>query len=1111
MIISKQKTKFETYSLINYEIINCNFLTKISLSKLKIYSNNAIIQKEKSKPFIITYNIPYFNLVSNITPISQNIQHLEPNNDISIEFFFSEDDILGIFHNTEYSQILMNNTTKSKVFFILKKINYKVSFIDKRYNTQKSVGLFLYKNFVNEIENLEYLNFVVKVSLPLTVLIEVMLTQNYTSKFLLGNEEYANNILIINEIEESMTDVLLKKYSSIDQDIIWLFFCFVSSYIISYIEMINFLNTYQEDIDSLYQKNKEHLYGAMLMILSKFKKDEITGFTLLNKKGLLDQLLENFTNYSSPDHTEFQMIKNIIITPLYTFFNVIKYNTNQNVDSNKHLIQVNISQGKNEKIVEQNKFTKAYYMTFLQRGIKVQNIFYTFFTFSKNYSKQFFIWFKNENCKDNIQLDNLIDIINLEPNTLKCIIKPKKILKKEEYPTKGINQLLLSNKCSPISENLLKSITIQLGLENNPSCIIGKYCDLQGVWSLYDNDKSNLYYRTSMGTINLSKNSDIIIYDSSKYKKGYLTRQMIGLFNYLGVPSQLFINLIKENLSTFLISPSALGFFNLKFIDNIYKFFNKSWNTKTINDNFFSSLNKSLIFQGKNKFVKKGLLSLNNSAILKGVVDEYNILKENHIFVIISPSNSYEDVNNIHLDGKGVICPFPCFDPHNIKIVKFVKYDEKKLNENNLSYYKKICKLVNVIVFPSKGENSLLNELGCDHFFGAEFLVIWDTLIRKSIKEEPISESKTPNNVLSQDRIIENGINILFQNLTKKLEIDQLALLDSNLRKNEDDQKLFKKITNMLKNAHSFPNTNKNLSLLQELKKKTEFPHYLKEISQKNKNFKKFYHSSKILGKIFDITSDFFFQKQKMKIIEEKEDFLDYKNLGKNLLLENNEFSPLTFFYLSSIIFILEILNDYNSFLNEIMNQINVNSYNEFFLQEKWRKKVSPIYLSIIEKKYFAKIDEISKKIEDILGYHFDQPFLMAYYDKQNILAIIAYNITFHLQKVENIINNQLPAFQYVLQHNINDFLEEINDYRMSFENENDIYEYHQLSFGLLNTLIYPENYNYNMIKNVKNEEKDIQYIRLLINKIKNDKYKINCFFPYIFFCDNIISIKQIK
>lgn len=1111
MIISKQKTKFETYSLINYEIINCNFLTKISLSKLKIYSNNAIIQKEKSKPFIITYNIPYFNLVSNITPISQNIQHLEPNNEILIEFFFSEDDILGIFHNTEYSQILMNNTTKSKVFFILKKINYKVSFIDKRYNTQKSVGLFLYKNFVNEIENLEYLNFVVKVSLPLTVLIEIMLTQNYTSKFLLGNEEYVNNILIINEIEESMTDVLLKKYSSIDQDIIWLFFCFVSSYIISYVEMINFLNTYKEDIDSLYQKNKEHLYGAMLMILSKLKKDEITGFNFLNKKGLLEQLLDNFTNYSSQDHIEFQMIKNIIITPLYTFFNVIKYNTNQNIDFNKHLIQVNINQRKNEKFVEQNKFTKAYYMTFLQRGIKVQNIFYTFFTFSKNYSKQIFIWLKNENCKDNIQLDDLIDIIYLEPNTLKCIIKPKKILKKEEYPTKGINQLLLSNKCSPISENLLKSIRIQLGLENNPSCIIGKYSDLRGVWSLYDNDKNNLYYRTSMGAINLSKNNDIIIYDSSNYKKGYLTRQMIGLFNYLGVPSQLFINLIKENLSTFLISPSALGFFNLKFIDNIYKFFNKSWNTKTINDNFFSNLNKSLILQGKNKFVKKGLLSLNNSAILKGVVDEYNILKENHIFVIISPSNNYENANNIHLDGKGVICPFPCFDPHNIKIVKFVKYDETKLNENNLSYYKKICKLVNVIVFPSKGESSLLNELGCDHFFGAEFLVIWDTLIRKSIKEEPISESKTPNNVISQDRIIENGMNILLQNLTKKLEIEQLALLDSNLRKNEDAQKLFKKITNMLKNAYSFPNTHKNLSLLQELKKKTEFPHYLKEISQKNTNFKKFYHSSKILGKIFDITSDFFFQKQKMKIIEEKEDFLDYKNLGKNLLLENNEFSPLTFFYLSSIIFILEILNDYNSFLNEIMNQINVNSYNEFFLQEKWRKKVSPICLSIIEKKYFAKIDEISKKIEDILGYHFDQPFLMAYYDKQNILASIAYNITFHLQEIENIINNQLPGFQYVLQHNINYFLEEINDYRMSFENENDIYEYHQLSFGILNTLIYPENNNYNIENNVKNEEKDIQYIRLLINKIKNDKYKINCFFPYIFFCDNIISIKQIK
>ena len=81
----------------------------------------------------------------------------------------------------------------------------------------------------------------------------------------------------------------------------------------------------------------------------------------------------------------------------------------------------------------------------------------------------------------------------------------------------------------------------------------------------------------------------------------------------------------------------------------------------------------------------------------------------------------------------------------------------------------------------------------------------------------------------------------------------------------------------------------------------------------------------------------------------------------------------------------------------------------------------------------------------------------------------------------------------------------------MSFENENDIYEYHQLSFGILNTLIYPENNNYNIENNVKNEEKDIQYIRLLINKIKNDKYKINCFFPYIFFCDNIISIKQIK
>ena len=1086
MNIPLQKTKFELYSLVNisYSDNDKKSLSDITLHRIGINSNNAYVQKEKDSGIIIHYSIPSSSLINILKPINQEINKRTFSNEISIEITINDKDISSILHNTEYSQ--NNENMNSKVFFIIKRFDYRISYNSPKFGKRKNIDLLLFKSFNNELENLKLLHLVFKITLPVTTLLEMMFNEHYKNKFLLGNKIYNQNITIIND-EVSMSNILIIKYKDYDTDFIWILLCFICNNMITYYELCSFLEDEYETINSMYQNKKEEMISTMIKLIKLNPINQIK-----KKSELLNLIKENLK-----EKNEVRLIKVISISPYNTIFEIRKLDKNDtNVKSLIHVKMIN--EDKNNRKYK-GKYISLYFIYLLKKGIKLNSEYYYFYKFHRSISNEYTTWLKLIDTKESYQIDSLIDYLSICHLIPIVYNKQKTLNKKEDYlttPASDKEQLILSKGCGAISSSIMKLIAKKCSLNYNPSFFIGKIQNIIGIWSNYENNKQNIYYRPSMGILEPPSEKDIQCYTWPSYQKGYLNRHLILYLKHFGVEDNFFIALLEENLKT--IDTKPWKYFNCKTIKTTYKLLKSHYSLPIEKDYYYKTMTFYFNSMAYQYIQEEGKLQLGKSAILKGIVDEYNILKGSQVHVILSKSNNPNDPKNKHLKGSGIIVKLPCINHQQIRKVKFQWFDKSTLSENNLSYYNKMCNLTNVIVFPSRGKNSLLDELGSSSLRDDEFLVIWDEEITSKVKNKEINECEIEKEKqLNTDILIENGVKIITEDIMTQFSNAQLSYMD---RDREFLSNLGYKITSeSLYLCNHFRECNTKIEMSKTISKK-KYPHYIKNGSS-NK-----YHSTSILGTIYDEAAQFLFEgKIKKPRQDDNEKPLDYKNIGNSLLQNEKKIDQLSLFYLQGILLLMEQYSSYNASLNKLMRALKYKTYEDlYFLRQKHCVHLTTDIIDKIsneKEKVFKVITKILK--EDRNTKHIN----MIYNDKEYILSCIAYNITFHLDFIEAIIKNNIETFKTLF-----------NGDELYIEKEPTLYlqetkQYEEETFGINSCdLIYEdisvkESTQINMIK----QTKDVDYLLNLLNEIKSNVYGKNISFCYILFTKYIINLKQVQ
>ncbi|KRH91826.1 RNA-directed RNA polymerase QDE-1, partial [Pseudoloma neurophilia] len=182
-------------------------------------------------------------------------------------------------------------------------------------------------------------------------------------------------------------------------------------------------------------------------------------------------------------------------------------------------------------------------------------------------------------------------------------------------------------------------------------------------------------------------------------------------------------------------------------------------------------LSKNLTDLGQN-----GRFPIDNGVVLMGVVDEYDILEENEVWVSLDQetkvenldeSDSEQDITSLslittkidlqnqsteldsneqscqesevqnpkNLDGKrAFVAKNPCLYPGDIRLVT--------IRSNKSEYYKKLWSLKNVIVFSSKGSRPVFDMTSGGDLDGDLYFLSWDErIIYNSVEKKSGTKS----------------------------------------------------------------------------------------------------------------------------------------------------------------------------------------------------------------------------------------------------------------------------------------------------------------------------------------------------------------------------------
>ncbi|KAG2378473.1 hypothetical protein C9374_008112 [Naegleria lovaniensis] len=459
-------------------------------------------------------------------------------------------------------------------------------------------------------------------------------------------------------------------------------------------------------------------------------------------------------------------------------------------------------------------------------------------------------------------------------------------------------------------------------------------------------------------TTESSKEFEIIVY-SKRHRYASLNRQVIALLSSNGLSDKAFLDLLEQQLDEV-----RHLFENKKYVkrilrkahdniigNNLKKIIGLNYLDKEMD---LSSLGKAqssiqYFFQVEPLFckvvsrmlksrlsdLKSGRLMVDKSSLLMGVVDFYNVLEEDEVFIQLSALDHancdiYEEgcyENGGIVTGEVAISRNPCLHPGDIRKFKAVDDPEK---------IKYLSHLKDVVVFSQRGNRPQPNKLSGGDLDGDLFYVCWEPRLLEFEEYPPMDYEPLPP-------VEKHGgcdYKAIREFLTEYIVNDNLGVVAFLHLEHYDKEKEGAKSAVCLDLAkyHSYQvdyaKSGVRKALPLELLSDSR-PHYMPKVFGKS-----IYHSDDILGKIYDRVKWEEQKRKKLKLGPEKYGydtldhyftildklFVTYKPLKQLFVDYEEEFFDLDQDILKAYADVTKIYENYKRDLRKLMFQYYIES-----------------------------------------------------------------------------------------------------------------------------------------------------------------------------------------
>ena len=738
-----------------------------------------------------------------------------------------------------------------------------------------------------------------------------------------------------------------------------------------------------------------------------------------------------------------------------------------------------------------NSILVEYIKFILSNGFKIGEKNFRFFNYSQSQFRSLSCWLLT-NPEEIIK--KLGDFSNIKPvskyaarisqtltTTMKTIIIPKdKIRFIDDIKANGY---IFSDGVGRISYKLAKQINDEfLKLNYIPSCFQGRFLGCKGVWTtMWDDNSGQIYCRGSQTKFIVEPDEKINYFelcDYSRYIQSYLNRQVILLLKALGIRDEKFEKKLNDYQKK-LYDPKFV--LSLVHYPEWRKIFNRMYSCgiNRVNDRLLKTLIESNLDILYDDVKKKARIYVDESAYVKGIMDEYGILNYGEAFLHIK-----RDDLDLILDKKAAIAKCPCLYPGDIQVLRFRKYNKNIISTKK---YEIFNKYENVIIFPSRGKRPHPNECSGSDLDGDDYFVFYDSDLIPVKKVEPMSYDFPSGPINENEKYTINDVISYFAEYTN---YNNLGLIgDAHMAISDKQEKgandpTSRKIAVKFAEAVDAPKTGKKIELNDDENPKL-FPHFME------KNKINVYHSTSILGKLYDKANDMIYQRTRRR-------YLNNTFYDKDLKLngwENYAFMALRFYR--------DYFNEFNKMLtkNEISGETilltgnNIDNENNIFQKKKnnydIREKLGYEihYLFVKNKNNFYNaiydffINENSKKIKNIINKNDLINISLVFNTNLNLFASACYMISYNL--LEDVLNKKIDK-NSVIESFGNDFSNLIKSNLIindELYNLNDITEYESLNMGT----DYYENYQSNQDYIYDTNSTQIKLIDEIIDKKKKD------------------------
>lgn len=523
--------------------------------------------------------------------------------------------------------------------------------------------------------------------------------------------------------------------------------------------------------------------------LSNIRKINVSLENILANKAPInsDQLLSRFKNlynkleakpiFSMRNPDSFK-IKKVMITPNNIIFhshadeytNRILTRFKENIDKFLTITFCSVKFQKMSYCFDNCKsLVNNHIQPILKYGLKIGSHKYKFLCYSNSQLRSHSIWMIEENPDKGFTFDNIFGqmgdftkektisknasrrgLLFTTAKLFKHIDNVKEILDKEEVVDendycslvpKGIftKKYCFTDGVGRISYDLAldaAKLLFQMPFASAYQIRFGGY---KGVLSSCDDLKENsIELRKSMRKFQ-SPLKDLFIIRPSIFSKGYLNRQIIILLNSLGVKDEIFMKMQDVQISELdkisnLEATDISHFVEIDFVHTIYKTISKDlvdqkkFKFFLKNDPFIFGIARTVCMSILEELKNKAKIYDPFSGKLIGIIDEYDILKNNEVYICINKTNDYnpesQDFSKCEIiKGRVVVTKNPCMYQGDIQICNAISHPKLK-------------KYVNVVVFPKLTIRPIQQLISDGDLDGDIFYVSWNPDIINNIQKK---------------------------------------------------------------------------------------------------------------------------------------------------------------------------------------------------------------------------------------------------------------------------------------------------------------------------------------------------------------------------------------